>query len=424
MDLTRMVYVVAILVATAGLAYGASEVIGDDDWWNHQVNTSYHRSLLARHPDPVSEGSNGTRRSLRKKEHGECTAENPIDACWRCREDWADNRKLLAECALGFGRNTTGGKDGEYYLVTDHTDDDVVTPKPGTLRFAVIQPRPLWIIFSRDMNLKLKAELMVTSDKTIDGRGYRIEISHGPGITIQFAHNIIIHNIKIHDIRPGNGGLLRDTSDHIGIRGADDGDGVCMFAATNIWLDHLSIYRCKDGIIDAVKVSTAITISNCHFTQHDDVMLFGASDFTPQDEAMQITVAFNNFGKKLVQRMPRCRYGFFHVVNNDYTYWEMYAIGGTSHPTIISQGNRYTAPNNFQIKQVTQRNNWVGSEYKSWTWRSEGDLMLNGAFFVESGNPYVLQSGTKEYIPAKPGHFVGKLTKYAGHMKCKVGKKC
>lgn len=81
-------------------------------------------------------------------------------------------------------------------------------------------------------------------------------------------------------------------------------------------------------------------------------MLFGASDSYQGDSIMQVTVAFNHFGKGLVQRMPRCRWGFFHVVNNDYTHWLMYAIGGSQHPTIISQGNRFIAPPNPAARQV------------------------------------------------------------------------
>lgn len=48
----------------------------------------------------------------------------------------------------------------------------------------------------------------------------------------------------------------------------------------------------------------------------------------------------------------RCRHGYFHVVNNDYTHWEMYAIGGSADPTINSQGNRYLAPANPFAKEV------------------------------------------------------------------------
>lgn len=65
-----------------------------------------------------------------------------------------------------------------------------------------------------------------------------------------------------------------------------------------------------------------------------------------------MTIAFNHFGEGLVQRMPRCRRGYIHVVNNDFTQWEMYAIGGSANPTINSQGNRYSAPVDSNAKEV------------------------------------------------------------------------
>lgn len=71
-----------------------------------------------------------------------------------------------------------------------------------------------------------------------------------------------------------------------------------------------------------------------------------------QDKLMQVTVAFNHFGKGLKERMPRVRWGFVHVVNNDYTHWMSYAIGGSHQPTIISQGNRFIAPHDPKAKEV------------------------------------------------------------------------
>lgn len=111
-------------------------------------------------------------------------------------------------------------------------------------------------------------------------------------------------------------------------------------------------------------------------------MLLGHSDSYTKDKMMQVTIAYNHFGEGLIQRMPRfkifqchillvdmfiirlgdvqcgynlycrCRHGYFHVVNNDYTQWEMYAIGGSANPTINSQGNRFAAPKNRSAKEV------------------------------------------------------------------------
>lgn len=95
---------------------------------------------------------------------------NTIDSCWRAKTNWASNRQSLADCAIGFGKDAIGGKIGAIYEVTDPSDDPV-NPKPGTLRYGVIQTQPLWITFARDMGITLKNELMVNSHKTIDGRG-------------------------------------------------------------------------------------------------------------------------------------------------------------------------------------------------------------------------------------------------------------
>ncbi|WZZ91238.1 hypothetical protein YC2023_119817 [Brassica napus] len=285
----------------------------------------------------VGNSKNSTRRSLKGKGKGKwsklkgpCTASNPIDKCWRCRSNWANRRKKLAKCVRGFGHGTTGGKRGRIYVVTSNLDEDMVNPIPGTLRHAVIQKEPLWIIFKNDMSIRLSQELLVNSDKTIDARGA-------------------------------------------------------------------------------------------------DVMLLGAqNNMNEADQKMQVTVAYNHFGKGLVQRMPRIRWGFVHVVNNDYTHWELYAIGGSQGPTILSHGNRFIAPPHLPYyKEVTKRDYALEDEWKHWTWRSEKDIFMNGAFFRQSGDPHYKSAHTrKQMIKPKNGYAVSKLTKYAGALDCRVGKRC
>lgn len=409
-----------------------------DEYWKQRAAEAEQANVEAYHPNPeaitehfnsqvgkIIMGSNSTRRSL-KKHGGPCMATNPIDRRWRCDPNWTENRKKLANAVLGFGHKTTGGKRGRIYVVTDPSDDDLLDPKPGTLRHAVIQTEPLWIIFAQSMVIKLQQELIMFSDKTIDGRGANVHIAYGAGITIQYIRNVIIHGLHIHDTVACSGGMIRDSEFHVGIRTQSDGDGISIFGASNVWIDHISMSNCQDGLIDVVQGSTAVTISNCHFTHHNEVMLFGASDSYSGDKIMQITVAFNHYGRGLVQRMPRCRWGFVHVVNNDYTHWLMYAIGGSAHPTIISQGNRFIAPPNTAAKEVTKRDYALESEWQNWVWKSEGDLMMNGAFFVESGNPTTesLSFSKLDMIKAKPGSFVTRLTRYAGAIKCVPGKGC
>jgi len=439
---TALLLVVAVAVA---IVRSSDAHIGEyDEHWTRKMAAAKRAVELAYHPQPLnvtyhlnhqvhlamkeymSSQINTTRRHLETMEDGgTCIVTNPIDRCWRCRGDWAENRQRLADCVIGFGRGTTGGKGGSYYVVTDSSDNDMVNPKPGTLRHAVIQNEPLWIIFARPMVIRLNQELLVSSHKTIDARGANVHIAHGAGITIQFVQNVIIHGLHIHDIVSGSGGLVRDSIDHYGMRTQSDGDGISIYGSSNIWIDHISLSRCYDGLIDVIQGSTAITISNVHMSHHNEVFLFGGHDEYNNDEKMQITVAFNHFGKGLVQRMPRCRWGFFHVVNNDYTHWNMYAIGGSSNPTIISQGNRFIAPpDNPFAKEVTKRDLVPGSDWTNWIWKSENDLFMNGAFFTESGPPLTTNPYANQMIEAFPGHYASQLTRFTGPRKCHPGEGC
>ncbi|XP_022023793.1 probable pectate lyase 12 isoform X1 [Helianthus annuus] len=349
-----------------------------------------------------------------------CLTGNPIDDCWRCDPNWHLNRQRLADCGIGFGQYAAGGKGGRYYIVTDSSDHDVINPRPGTLRYAVIQTEPLWIIFLTNMHIQLSQELIFNSFKTLDGRGANVHVTGGGCITLQYITNIIIHNIHIHHCYQSGNTMIRSSPTHFGYRTRSDGDGISIFGSRDIWIDHCSLSHCKDGLIDAVMGSTGITISNNFFSHHDEVMLLGHSDEYLPDSGMQVTIAFNHFGKSLVQRMPRCRRGYIHVVNNVYSRWEMYAIGGSGNPTINSQGNRYTAPANRNAKEVqnfdkvTKRVETAQEHWKGWNWRSEGDILMNGAFFVASGEGLELKYEKAYSVEPKSAALIDQLTMNAG----------
>ncbi|TYH47659.1 hypothetical protein ES332_D10G013200v1 [Gossypium tomentosum] len=346
---------------------------------------------------------------------------NVIDSCWRTKSDWAINRKALADCVVGYGKATLGGKYGAIYVVTSPYDDPV-NPKPGTLRYGVIQSVPLWIIFARDMVIKLKNELIVNSFKTIDGRGAKVEIAYGPCITIQGVTNVIIHGISIHDCKPGMAGRVRSSPTHVGMRGGSDGDAINVFASSNICIDHCYLARAKDGLIDVIHASTSVTISNNYFTQHDKVMLLGHNDKFIADKVMKVTLVFNHFGEGLTERMPRVRIGYAHVANNKYDEWKMYAIGGSANPTIFSEGNNFVAPDNRSSKQVTKRE---ATNWQNWKWQSSKDVFINGAYFVPSGygSSAPLYTRVQSFTVA-PGYMVPVLTSNAGPLRCLVGKPC
>ncbi|XP_057860122.2 putative pectate lyase 11 [Cryptomeria japonica] len=194
---------------------------------------------------------------------------------------------------------------------------------------------------------------------------------------------------------------------------ADCGIGFDKNAIRVTRQDKISLSSYADGLIDTIMGSTAITISNNFFTHHDKVMLLGHCDVYTQDIKMQVTVAFNLFGEGLVQRMPRCRHGYFHVVNNDYTHGEMYSIGGSANPTIHSQGNRFLAPDNRFQKEVTKPKDLIESN-----WRSMGDLMLNGAFFIALGAGASSNYAKASRMAKRPSSIVGSITTNSGVLTC------
>ncbi|KAK6147067.1 hypothetical protein DH2020_017979 [Rehmannia glutinosa] len=274
---------------------------------NQKVNVSISRRQMLTYAD--------------NDQSSNCLTGNPIDDCWRCDPNWHLNRQRLADCAIGFGQYALGGKGGRYYVVTDSSDHDPVNPKPGTLRYAVIQTEALWIVFAANMLIQLSEELIFNSYKTLDGRGANVHIIGGGCITLQYISNVIIHNIHIHHCYQSGDTNIRSSPTHYGWRTKSDGDGISIFGARDIWIDHCSLSHCKDGLIDVVMGSTGITISNNHFSHHNEVMLLGHSDDYLPDSGMQVT------------------------------------------------------------KRVdTSEENWRG-----WNWRSEGDIMANGAYFVASG---------------------------------------
>jgi pectate lyase len=350
-----------------------------------------------------------------------CYSDNIIDKCWRGDSNWDQNRMKLADCAEGYGKSAMGGKGGDIYTVTS-SDDNPVNPTPGTLRYGATREKPLWIIFSKDMNIKLSLPLYVAGHKTFDGRGAEVRIGNGgPCMFVRKVSHVIVHGLHFHGCKTSSyGNVLMSESIGVVPVYAQDGDAITVRTSEHIWVDHNTLSNGTDGLVDVTLASTAVTISNNHFFDHDEVMLLGHSDSFSDDKVMKVTVAFNHFGPNCVQRLPRARYGHFHVVNNNYEPWGKYAIGGSSDPTIISEGNRFLAPNESYKKEVTIRVGCKSTSCDAWEWISKDDVFLNGAYFVQSGKGY---NGGEAFM-VESANEVPILTKHAGALKCIPTKQC
>ncbi|GAB4842657.1 hypothetical protein Ancab_012630 [Ancistrocladus abbreviatus] len=352
---------------------------------------------------------------------------NAIDSCWRWNPNWCNQRQQLATCSTGFAGKMKNniGETVTNYIVTDPSDD-AINPKPGTLRYGTTKlTGKLWVTFEHDMNIKLERPLIVGSFTTIDGRGAAVHIANGGCFMLDRVTDVIIHGLRFHHCRPQPSGKVIGPGSKMMILGATDGDAIRVVASTKVWIDHNTLYKCFDGLIDVTLGSSSITISNNWFRDHDKVMLLGHADDFKADKNMKVTVVFNHFGPNCNQRMPRVRWGYAHVVNNLYQGWANYAIGGSMNPSVKSEANYFVAPKSGN-KEITSRLRNAENGKKAWNFQSVGDYFENGACFEASkGLARIKPNYTSEQIfQVADAKAVRSLTRSAGALRCIQGSRC
>lgn len=75
--------------------------------------------------------------------------------------------------------------------------------------------------------------------------------------------------------------------------------------------------------------------------------------------------------------------------------------------------------------QITKHFGSSDSGWKTWNWRSEGDLMLNGAFFTASGAGASSTTYDRaSSMAARPPMLVASMTAGAGALGCRKGYPC
>ncbi|KAK7266826.1 hypothetical protein RIF29_19483 [Crotalaria pallida] len=286
---------------------------------------------------------------------------NVIDKCWRSDPEWRKHRPQLATCSVGYAGKMTKniGNGLIHYKVTDASDDPI-NPKLGTLRYgaSVIQGK-VWITFQRDMLIKLARPLLISSFTTIDGRGTDVHIAHNACLMIFKATDIIIHGLRIHHCKPQAPGMVMGPNGKVMPLGQVDGDAIRLVTASNIWIDHNTLYNCQDGLLDVTRGTTNVTASNNWFRSQNKVMLLGHDDGFVRDQNMKVTVVYNHFGPNCNQRMPRIRFGYAHVANNLYRGWVQYAIGGSMEPSLKSEANLFIAPSSGSKEVVINFYNFI-----------------------------------------------------------------
>jgi hypothetical protein len=291
---------------------------------------------------------------------------------------------LNSPSLVGFGQYTTGGSQSSGYTVVTNVNDD----GPGSLRQALAQGGPVWIVFDPSINGKtiyLQSELNISnSDITIDGRGASVTLSptrDGMHLAAFRGGNTIIHGIKL------------DGRGH-------DATALMLREGRNYWIDHVTITNFSGD--DAIsigqgnKVNTSaseITISNYRAHNTSKGLKAGGNGTYPNFPVNRVTVHTSELAAE--ERNPRTQYGSIFHVFNSYVHSFIYAgMDSGRNAQIISENNVFSAlsaknNNNAQMGRFATAkvyplegpNGPIGHVY------STGDLFIDSANSSGSINP-------------------------------------
>nr|PNR32820.1 hypothetical protein PHYPA_024762 [Physcomitrium patens] len=298
----------------------------------------------------------------------ECATINPTN----CQFSACGNGRGLTRCAFGYAAGVTGGLKGISYVVTNN-EDNHRKPSLGSLRYGVNQGGQanggVWITFARSFEITLTDLLWIRSGTTIDGRGFNVTIT-GKCIVLCGVSNVILHNFQVSTV--------------------GESDTVHIYAGSSrIWVDHLTSTDAKLGLVSVLQGSTDVTISNSYLSNYNFNMLLGASDFDKEDAGMRVSV-YRNWFQNSMQRMPHCRWGKCHVMNNLYTNWGYYALGARVGGKIYSESNLFVAS---RRSEITHWFNGIGTNYDNSIFiKSTKDIFLNGSTLHEFLNPNTTES--------------------------------
>jgi pectate lyase len=267
----------------------------------------------------------------------------------------------------GFAHEVRGGADGPVYIVTSLADSG-----PGSLRAGAEAEGPRWIVFDVEGVIDLDTPISVGAHVTIDGRGADITIRNH-GLHVHGVEDVIIENLAIED-------------------GVDEGgDAISIVGSSPVWVDHCSLYRFGDGLLDLKRAQPGqtmlITVSWTRFQDHSKVMIIGLQDqHAPDDDNIHVTL-LRDFYNETVQRHPRLAQGWCHMINSVVRHWESYVAASTQGARLLLEGSFFAADQATTVVRTDldvddDGNVWHGN-VRAPTTGSNANRIYNGAQVTE-----------------------------------------
>ena len=210
---------------------------------------------------------------------------------------------------------------------------------PGSLREAVTGDEPAWIVFDKDMEIRLDSPLRVGSNKTIDGRARDVVISAPgqSGLELVGVTNVIVESLTLTDF-----GDVTQTKQN------DLSDAIYLDGATGVWIDHNDLSRAGDKLIAISNGSREVTVSWNHLHDQEQVIQIGNQTTQDADAAQTVTLD-HNFFDRTGYRNPVVSYGRAHVYNNYYLDWRLYAVRSERVAQLYLENNVFDGGRNSRV---------------------------------------------------------------------------
>ncbi len=277
-------------------------------------------------------------------------------------KQWAFNPtgggRTWPSTADGFAAGTTGGAGGTTVTVTTLAD---------LMRYASLSGSYVIRVNATITVTPYGHEIPVTSNKTIVGVSKNGRIRNGGFFLGAGTRNVIIRNLTIGDT------LMADDDPDDKVY---DYDGIQMDTADHVWIDHNTIARTNDGLIDSRKDTTNLTVSwnNMGNTNKS----FGIGWTTNVTARMTI---HHNWIHDTNQRNPSTdNVAYAHLYNNylqNLRSYGNYARGGTK---MVLENSYFDTVNDPYYPDSTAQLRQSGSILVNCT----GDRISQGAAFNPS----------------------------------------
>lgn len=289
---------------------------------------------------------------------------------------WSDTADGFASTEGG----TTGGAGGGTVTVT--TQADLVKYASASAAY-VIEVAGAIAISPKG------TEIPVASDKTIIGVGTKGEIVGGGFFIGTGVRNVIIRNLTIRDTQMPDD----DPDDKV-----YDYDAIQMDSADHIWIDHNTLTRMNDGLIDSRKDTSDLTVSWNILAENNKAFGIGWTD----NVTARITI-HHNWIRGTNQRNPSTdNVAYAHLYNNylqDITSYGNYSRGRTS---MVLENSYFENVVNPYYPDITAQLAESGSIVVNCTGRQE----TNGSAFTPSDYYSYTPDAAKD-VPALLNTYAG-----------------